>query len=277
MQTILTVILPIAFVFVGGQTGKALGNPILGYAVGLTFALIYLGILRRGDFLMARGSKAIRAGRIDEGLAFYRKALKTNLRPEYAVYAGYSFLRYGKDEECLATLDAAEQRKNLPVAQKKEIHNTRGLCHYLSGRLADAENEFRRAHALGPDSQTYSHVGFILIAEEKLDEAFAFNKEAMDFNEDDPSIADNMAYCHYLRGEIDEAVALYEKIMERGTHFPVIYYNYALCLEKKGKLAEALEQLECALTYKFSRFASVSKETVEQKAADISARLKSDI
>ena len=120
-----------------------------------------------------------------------------------------------------------------------------------------------------PDSTTYAHLGFIYLEEGKFDEAYEFNKEALEYNDSDASILDNMAMSHYHKGEIDEAIALYDKIFKSTIRFPVIYYNYALCLIKKGEKEKAIDALNDALHYPFSHIAAVSKDEVMKKLDEI--------
>lgn len=273
MQMITTYLIPFALVLIGGQIGGRCGHAFWGSVAGFAVALLYLSFVKRGEIAMAKGTRALKSGDIKGGLALYDKALKSPLSSDYLLNAAYVYLRYGKENRCLETLSLTESKGRLSTAQQKELYNIRGICLWRRGDFSGAEAQFRLSHDLGADAQTYSHLGFILVEEKKLDEAYAFNKEAMAYNDSDASIADNMAMCHFLRGELDEALALYETIMESGTRFPVIYYNYALCLEKKGRLEDAKEQLECALHYPYSHIAAVSRETVEKKYEELSLRI----
>ncbi len=258
--------IPILMVLIGGGVGGNYGNQFLGSLVGLFFAIIYLSFVMKGDILMIKGSKAIKKGDIEKGISFYDKAVKQKrLNTDYLIYAPYAYLRYGYLDKSKEVLDIIQNKKGLMPSQKKTFLTTKGLYFWKAGKGDKAEESFMEAHEMAPDTQTYSHVGFILMENGKFDEAYEFNKEAMDYNDSDPSIMDNMALSHYYKGEFSEALTLYEKIMEKGTSFPVIYYNYALCLIKLGKKEEAIENLEKALTFKFSDLAAVSKEAVEDK------------
>ncbi len=258
--------IPILMVLIGGQVGDSYDMQFLGSLVGLFFAIIYLSFVMRGDILMIKGTKAIKKGEIEKGISLYDKAIKQKrLNPDSLIYAPYAYLRYGYMDKCKDALFMIEKKKDFTPSQKRALYTTKGLYLWKSGDRVMAEKSFMDAHEVAKDSQTYSHVGFILMENGKFDEAYEFNKEAMEYNEDDVSIMDNMALSHYYRGEFKEALALYEKIMEKGTTFPVIYYNYALCLEREGKKNEAIENLEKALTFKFSSLAAISKDTVEAK------------
>lgn len=271
MQLIVNYVIPVVLVLIGAQSGAAYGHRLMGSFLGLLAAVIYILLVMRGDIFMIRGSKAIKAGETKKGIKLYEKAIKNQTRTDYKIYACYVFLRYGYEDKCIAYLREAEKIKRLTPAQKAEIETTKGLYLRKTGDFNGAEEAFRQAHKLCPNSSTYSQLGFILLEEGKFDEAFSFNSEAMEYNNSDPSILDNMAMSHFQRGEIDQAAALYDKIMEKGTRLPVIYYNHALVLEKQGKLDEAKEQLDAALHYNFSHIAAVSKEEVEKKLDEITA------
>ncbi len=258
--------IPVLMVLIGGQVGDSYGSQFSGSLVGLFMAVIYLSFVMRGDILMIKGSKAIKKGDIEKGFSLYDKAIKhKRLNIDSLIYAPYAYLRYGYMDKCKDAFLLIEKKKGLTPAQKRAFYTTKGLYYWKTGDRTKAESSFMEAHEISRDSQTYSHVGFILMENGKFDEAYEFNKEAMEYNEDDASIMDNMALSHYYKGEFSDALALYEKIMEKGTSFPVIYYNYALCLERAGKKNEAIENLEKALTFNFSSLAAISKETVEKK------------
>ncbi len=270
MQALINFGIPILLVFMGSTAGGKYGQQFLGSVLGLILAIIYLAFIMRGDLLMMKGSKAIRNGKIEDGVVLYKKAVNNKrLNPEYLVYAPYAFLRYGFEEECKKALSIAEAKRTLTPNQKKTFLTTKGLYLWKTGALDEAERIFKEIHEKAPDSQTFSHVGFILLENKKYDEAYSFNKEAMEYNDEDESIMDNMALCHYYKGEYHDALSIYEKIMEKGTRFPVIYYNHALNLIKVGDKERAKEQLNKALSFSFSHIAAISKEDVENKLAEL--------
>lgn len=274
MKILITYGVPFLLILLGGQVGGIFNHRILGSILGLLASLFYLSLIMKGDLLMMKGSKAIRNKEIKKGLSYYEKAIKSNTRTDYIIYACYTFLRFGKEEECIKYLDYVKKNKKLTSSQEKEFLSIKALYFWKTGDMDEAESLFRKAHAVYPSSQTYSHLGFILLDEKKYDEAYLFNKEAMEYNDSDPSIVDNMAMSHFYKGENDEALSLYEKIMEKGTRFPVIHYNYALCLEKAGKLEDAIDELNESLRYNFSHIASVSKESVQNKLSALENKIK---
>ncbi len=270
MQILVNFGFPVLMVIIGGTAGGKYGHQFLGSIIGLVFAVIYLSFILRGDMLMMKGSKAIRRGNIKEGAALYQRAINTGrLNPDYLVYAPYALLRYGFEAECGEAIAKAEAKKTLTPVQRKTLLTTKGLYLWKTGALDEAERLFKEIHEKAMDSQTFSHVGFILLENKKYDEAYSFNKEAMEYNDEDQSIMDNMALCHYHKGEYAEALSIYEKIMEQGSRFPVIYYNYALTLIATGDREKAKEQLRKALEFKFSHIAAVSKEEVEKKLSEL--------
>ena len=270
MQILINYGIPVLCIFIGATTGEKYGNQLLGGIIGFICAIIYLSFVMRGDLLMMKGSKEIKKGNIKEGAALYKKAINSGrLNPDYLVYAPYALLRYGFADEASYAIEKAEAKRTLSPAQRKTLLTTKGLYLWKTGALDEAEALFKEIHEKGQDSQTFSHVGFILIENKKYDEAYSFNKEAMEYNDEDQSIMDNMALSHYYKGEFAEALTLYEKIMEKSTRFPVIYYNYALCLIASGDKEKAKEQLKKALEFKFSHIAAVSKEDVEKKLSEL--------
>lgn len=273
MHLFVTYIIPLSLVLIGSAAGSAAGQQLLGSVLGLVMAVIYILVVMRGDIFMIRGTRAIKAGNIKKGLTLYEKAIKNHTKNEYVIYACYMFLRYGEPEKCVKYLETASALKGLTAAQKAELASTNGLYLWKVGRLAEAEAEFKKAHEISKNSSTYSQLGFILLEEKKLDEAMAFNTEAMEYNDSDPSIMDNMAMTYLHSDMPNKALELYEKIMEKGTRMPVIYYNYAVLLEKLGRLAEAEEALTTALRYKFSYIAAVSRDEVEKKLHSIEEKL----
>lgn len=270
MQLLINYGIPVLCIFMGATAGEKYGNQFLGGLIGFIFAIIYLAFVMKGDILMMKGSKAIKSGNIKEGAALYKKAINSGrLNPEYLVYAPYALLRYGFSEDAFYAIKKAEAKKNLSPAQKKTLLTTKGLYLWKTGSLDEAEKLFKELHEKSPDSQTYSHVGFILLENKKYDEAYEFNKSAMEYNDEDQSIMDNMALSHYYKGEYQNALSIYDKIMENGTKFPVIYYNHALSLIASGEKDKAKEQLKKALSFNFSHIAAISKDDVEKKLSEL--------
>ncbi|MFU0801186.1 MAG: hypothetical protein ACFWUE_11115 [Xylanivirga thermophila] len=55
------------------------------------------------------------------------------------------------------------------------------------------------------NSRVYGTLGYLLIEKGDLDKALEYNLQALDYDDEDPVILDNLAQTYYFMGDIEKA------------------------------------------------------------------------
>jgi tetratricopeptide (TPR) repeat protein len=109
------------------------------------------------------------------------------------------------------------------------------------GRLADAENGFRKAAELNPTSADACYnIGVTLQKQGKLDEAVAAYHRALEIKPAYAEVYNNLGNTLKEQGKLDEAIAAYHRALEIKPADAAASYNISVTLQKQGKLDEAI-------------------------------------
>jgi Flp pilus assembly protein TadD len=105
----------------------------------------------------------------------------------------------------------------VPGQQKSEaqLHAERGVQLMQAGNLPSAESELRRAVQLAPSDPTcLAKLGIILGMEQKLAESNQYFQKALQFNPNDLSIRQNLAYNQWRLGQTEKAEDNLKRILK---------------------------------------------------------------
>ncbi|MDD4797498.1 MAG: tetratricopeptide repeat protein, partial [Eubacteriales bacterium] len=104
-------------------------------------------------------------------------------------------------------------------------------------------------HQKMPGSRIYHTLGYAYILAGKLERALEYNKEAMDYDDEDFVILDNLGQTYYEMGDMPNAKLYFEKAYEQKQEQIDILYHLGLVYEADGDLPRALKLYRQALLY----------------------------
>lgn len=211
------------------------------------------------------GNKYFSKNEYDLSISWFKKA--ANVRtctPKIKVSYSYILLRAGNLEESEKLIEKVMTEKMDSNTKYIAMQNY-SLILYKSGRLKEAIDAMEEVYKNYKNTTIYGSLGFLYIEEGDYNKALKFNLEAMDYNQNDTVILDNVGQNYYYLKNYDEAMNIYKKLMNLKPKFPDAHYNYGLVLEAKGLKDEALEEFNESLKYNFTFLSSVKKEDVEEK------------
>lgn len=114
------------------------------------------------------------------------------------------------------------------------------------------------------NSNIYGTLGYFYIANNELEKAVEFAKEAIEYNPEDLISLDNLGQASIALGNLDEAEEAYDKLFEKEPDFIEAFYNYGTLLEKRGELADAKECYEKALECEEKFLSTVTYQMVNE-------------
>jgi protein O-GlcNAc transferase len=126
-----------------------------------------------------------------------------------------------------------------------------GVIAHQVGRHDVAVDLIRKALVLIPDNAAaQSNLGEAYRTAARFDEAIAAYRRALQLNPDSPQAYNNLGIALREQGQLDEAVAAYRRALELKSDYPEAHNNLGNALKDQGELTEAIAAFRYALRFK---------------------------
>ena len=218
------------------------------------------------------GLKAQRAvvangkGNLTEARKLYAGAYAEGMNtPRHLLPYSILLLRDGEYEKAKEVLKKVEKAPGgLSPEQRSQMLSNYAVASWKTGKIEYAVNLLKEVYRKGPSGGNYGTLGFLLIEQGDFDEALAFNKEAVEYDEDDSVALDNLAQTYYRLGnDKEEARKWFEKALElRESAIDTNYFLAQYDIEE-GKFDQAREKLETAQGGRFSPLNYATPELIQ--------------
>jgi len=186
-----------------------------------------------------------KAGRVDDAVASYRRALQ--LKPDYPEAhnnLGAALSTQRRREEAMAAYRRAiELRPNYAQA-----HGNLGIALREEGHLEEALASYRRAIEYNPDdAMTHSNLGAVLSEQGRPDEAAAACLRALQIDPDSIAALNNLGSVRRDQGRLDDAVAAFRRALQLQPDCAGAHVNLGNALKDRGVLDAAIAAYRRAL------------------------------
>src|SRR5213592_2545664 len=194
--------------------------------------------------------------RIDEAVASYQQALK--LQPQFAT-AHFNLANVLIEQgNPAAALDHFERalRMEPPSA---DVHSNFGIALALSGRVDEALHEFRQAIDLDSGSaKAYRNLGNTLASQAHWAEAIAALRRAVELDPNDAAVRYDLASALLESGNPKEAITEFRTTLHLSPTMVEAHNNLGIALGSQGRLDEAIDEFRRALAIQ-PRFADAQQ------------------
>lgn len=209
-------------------------------------------------------------GMNDKAMSWYKKAEKNDVTsPSFQMAYGVLLLRSGYFEEAKRIFEKMlvfyPKNENVKINAKINL----ALVYWKLGELDTAIERMQELHNKLKNSNTYGTLGYFLVEKGDYEEALKFNMDALDYDDTDSVVLDNIGQIYYRQGDIDKAFTYFQKAHEQKEDQVVTLYYLAEIYKQRGELDKARELLESALKCNISALSIVSRETVELKLKEL--------
>ena len=191
------------------------------------------------------------------------------INASYMISWSYILLREGGEEnykKVKEILVKAQKDPTLTEQQRGDLLVNFAVADYKLGNTEKAVELLERVHQKTPKGETYGALGYVLIEQGDAEKALAFNEAALEYDDEDPVILDNLGQIHYrLLNNKETALEYFNRAHElKPGQIDTLWFLSRYDLEA-GKKDDAIEKLTTALEGRFSPLNYVTKATVEEE------------
>lgn len=197
-------------------------------------------------------------------------------KPNYLLPYSVLLLRDGGEEnyqKVKKMLAKIQKAPDLSKEDRSQLLMNFAVADWKLGNKQKAIDLLEASHRERPCGLTFQTLGFLYVDAGQQEKALTFNTEALDYDDEDPVVLDNMGqYCYRLIGDKAQAKIYFEKAHAvKPGQIDTLWFLSRYDLEAGDKQA-AINKLETALEGRFSPLNFVSQEQVSQEIV----RLKQD-
>ena len=222
-----------------------------------------------------QGNRHSEEGKHEEAAAQHELALKLYAesfelgmkKPVYFMAYGVLLLRLRRIEEAKAAFLRAERCRDITKDERAQLRVNFAVAQWKLGNLDSAIEQLRIAKENGATGTIYGTLGYLLIEKAAktgdYTEAMEFNMEALEYDDEDAVILDNLGQLHLNMGDKEKALEYFTKAHEiKPKQVDTLYYLAKLAVER-GETDAAREYLETALEGNYSSLATTSREQAQ--------------
>ena len=233
------------------------------------------GLHVQANRLYDQGKTAEARAKHDQAIKLYDEAVKAGCnKASYLMAYGVLLLRYGRFDESKELFLKAEHTPGITKDEKKQLRVNFAIAQWKLGNLDSAISQLKIALNEGATGLIYGSLGYVLIEKARqtgdFTEAIAFNNEALDYDDEDAVVLDNMGQLNLAMGNKEKALEYFTKAHEYKPRQVDTLYYLARIAGKNGDKAKAVEYLNSALDGNYSALCT----TTRQQAADLKKEIE---
>lgn len=222
-----------------------------------------------GNFFGSIGYFKHVRGDLEGAAPYYAKAYKHGLsNPSLKMAYGVLLLRtaeYQKAKDIFEELLKCKLKDNMVLAAKTNL----AMSLWKLGHIIQAIEILKEINKSYKNSRLYGNLGYLLIEAGNYDDAEKYNLEALDYDDEDPVILDNLGQLYFRKKEYEKSEEYLKKAESiKPNQLDTHYYLACIGLINK-KYDEALDEINKASECRIEGLSTLSREMVNDKLKEI--------
>lgn len=225
-----------------------------------------------GNQLASKKQVAEAAEKHAEAVKFYDEMIALGMQsPSYMMGYGMLLLRLRRFEDAKNVFLKAEKCPGITKAERAQLRINFAITQWKLGNLDSAIEQFTIAEdtrVAGKNGIIYGSKGYVLIEKARqtgdFTKAMEYNLEALDYDDDDSVILDNMGQLYFSMDDTEKAKEYFTKAHEiKPSQVDTLYY-LARIAKKEGAIEKAKEYLTDALDGNYSALCTTTREQAQE-------------
>jgi len=210
----------------------------------------------------------------DEAMVAYEKAFQHGNKAAGHL-SGYAVLlmRKGKFAEAIPYFERVLKVKRLREMDRNDTELNIAWCIFRSGREEEGLEALETVHDKFHSGRTYQTLGDCYLRAGELENALDFNLEALEYDDADSVILDNLGATYIALGRYDEARECLEKAYHIRPKQVDICFHLAMVEEHDGELEDALDYLDQADHCYFDALNDITQPMIDEAIERIETAL----
>ena len=198
-------------------------------------------------------------GSFEKALPHYEKGYRQGMGYRFRLGYGLGLLRAGEYEKSKDVFSGI-LASSAPEAIRTHAKYNQGLVYWKLGLIDEAHATMEEAFRKTPNAKSYGALGYFKILTGNLDDALHFNLKALEYDDEDPVVLDNLGMVYYEMGDRDRALEYFLKAEEEKADQVSTLFNLGRIYREKGETALAREKLSKALDCPINSLSAVTRE-----------------
>ena len=216
-------------------------------------------------------AKKMSDGNNAEAKKLYEEAVEAGLNePRYLLSYSVLLIREGEFQKARELLVQNQNNPLLTDDSRRQLYVNYAVCVYKLGDLQKGIELLERQHAKEANGLIFETLGYLYIEAGDTEKALAFNKQGMEYDDEDPITLDNLGQTYYrMLNDPEQARTYFEKAHElKPGQIDTLYFlaQYDLAA---GDREAAKEKYTQALKGRFSPLNYASREQIEVELAKL--------
>ena len=208
-------------------------------------------------------------GKKEEARALYEELYRDGVvLAAYILPFSVMLLRSGEEgsyERVREMLVKAQKAEDLTEERRQQLFMNYAISVWKLGDLEKAISVLEASHRKQVSSLTYQALGFLYVEQGDAEKALAYNREALEYDDEDAITLDNMGQTQYrLLNDKEAARPYFEKAHQLKPGQIDTLYFLARYDAEEGRIGEARVKLDEALKGSFSPLNHATRAMVEE-------------
>ena len=209
-------------------------------------------------------------GNLEKARRYYGIGMEKDMtNPSFKLAYGVALLKSGEFEKARDVFRDVLLNRGYKESTRNMAKINLSLAYWKLGEIDTAIEMLKELHQKYRNSRIYGALGYLLIEKGDMKEALDYNLEALDYDDEDPVVLDNLGQTYYRMGRIDEAKKYFLKAESIKDDQAATLYHLGCIYQQEGDNDKAKEKFLKALDCNINPLTTISREDIERKLAEL--------